>query len=278
MALPTANLAGSYRDGVGDSVSENRLDEALSTLQDFVGNLAPHLKDTVLLLRRRHSQYRSDSRDGVAEKNEADVIARRILEIVAEAEKQPVVGGGGEAGGPGTETAVATSASGRSARRIAGSQFGGFGAGRLPLTNNFATIGLAIAPIGLPESTEAVTCDKITKGFTGTRFQLEELSFSIRTGQITGVVGRNASGKTTLLRILLGEIQPDSGTVSYPALTRDGRQLAAHQAADRIHPSVPRSAGQGGSSPISSFIAAASGGLRKAQSRPPSIGTSSAMV
>ncbi len=243
MALPTENLAISYRDSINDSVIENRLDEALSTLQDFVGNLAPHLKDTVLLLRRRHSQYRSDSRDGVAEKNEADIIARRILEIVAEAERQPAVRpkyalGHSAVHAVAAETEAPVS---RAPLRLvsapdepdtsSGANLTGPDSGATvdeQLRNHWCHYR-ADRP---PESTEAVTCDKITKGFPGSHFQLEELSFSIRTGQITGVVGRNASGKTTLLRILLGEIQPDSGTMSYPALTQDA-ETVGHTSKDK---------------------------------------------
>jgi ABC-type bacteriocin/lantibiotic exporter with double-glycine peptidase domain len=77
-----------------------------------------------------------------------------------------------------------------------------------------------------PEGTIAVSCQNITKHYSGSRFSLEDLSFSLETGQITGVVGRNASGKTTLLRIVRAEIVPDSGTVTYPALTRDGEGWA----------------------------------------------------
>jgi len=44
------------------------------------------------------------------------------------------------------------------------------------------------------------------------RWLFRNLSLSLRTGQCTGVVGRNGVGKTTLLRMCLGELEPTEGT------------------------------------------------------------------
>ncbi|MEI6085189.1 MAG: ATP-binding cassette domain-containing protein [Verrucomicrobiota bacterium] len=48
----------------------------------------------------------------------------------------------------------------------------------------------------------------------GDRSLFRNLSFALKPGQCTGVVGRNGVGKTTLLRLCLGERQPDTGTVT----------------------------------------------------------------
>ncbi len=63
----------------------------------------------------------------------------------------------------------------------------------------------------------------IQKVYKASGFSLGPISFELRTGEITGVVGRNASGKTTLLRVILGEIRPDFGALQYPTLSREGR-------------------------------------------------------
>lgn len=48
----------------------------------------------------------------------------------------------------------------------------------------------------------------------GVRFEvLKQISFSVPYGQILGLVGRNASGKSTLLSILRGFLVPSSGAV-----------------------------------------------------------------
>lgn len=43
---------------------------------------------------------------------------------------------------------------------------------------------------------------------------IDHIGFSLHTGQIVGLVGRNGVGKTTLFRLLAGEYLPDSGNIS----------------------------------------------------------------
>ncbi|MGI0087186.1 MAG: ABC transporter ATP-binding protein [Nitrosotalea sp.] len=42
---------------------------------------------------------------------------------------------------------------------------------------------------------------------------LNNISFSVKKGEMFGIIGRNGSGKTTLLRIMAGIYQPDFGNV-----------------------------------------------------------------
>ena len=53
----------------------------------------------------------------------------------------------------------------------------------------------------------------LTKGY-GDRTLIKDLTFDLPPGAILGVVGANGMGKTTLLKMLLGKEEPDSGTVS----------------------------------------------------------------
>jgi ATP-binding cassette subfamily F protein uup len=53
---------------------------------------------------------------------------------------------------------------------------------------------------------------KVGEGKTE-RWLFRNLNFDLKPGQCTGVVGRNGVGKTTLLRLCLGERRPDAGTV-----------------------------------------------------------------
>lgn len=43
---------------------------------------------------------------------------------------------------------------------------------------------------------------------------LKGISFSVRDGEVVGIVGRNGSGKSTTLKIIAGVYRPTSGTVS----------------------------------------------------------------
>ncbi|CAL8968241.1 Energy-dependent translational throttle protein EttA [Propionicimonas sp. T2.31MG-18] len=57
-----------------------------------------------------------------------------------------------------------------------------------------------------------VNAEKVSLAF-GTRILLDEVSLGLDAGDVVGVVGRNGDGKTTLLEVLVGEREPDSGQV-----------------------------------------------------------------
>jgi ABC-type multidrug transport system ATPase subunit len=44
---------------------------------------------------------------------------------------------------------------------------------------------------------------------------LDDLSFTVREGQMFGFVGPNGAGKTTTMRIVLGVLEPDRGEVRW---------------------------------------------------------------
>lgn len=54
----------------------------------------------------------------------------------------------------------------------------------------------------------------ISKSFPGVK-ALQDVSFSIRKGEVHALVGENGAGKSTLLNILKGIYQPDEGTIVY---------------------------------------------------------------
>ena len=58
-----------------------------------------------------------------------------------------------------------------------------------------------------------VEAERVSKGF-GDRLLMEDLTFSLPPGGIVGVIGPNGAGKTTLFRMIAGEEQPDSGTLT----------------------------------------------------------------
>ena len=54
--------------------------------------------------------------------------------------------------------------------------------------------------------------DGVGVSFGGQRV-LDDVSFEIRPGEFTGLIGSNGVGKTTLLRVILGTQRADRGTV-----------------------------------------------------------------
>jgi ABC-2 type transport system ATP-binding protein len=68
------------------------------------------------------------------------------------------------------------------------------------------------------------TCSGINKQYEASGFCLQDIAISLKEGEITGVVGENGNGKTTLLKIVAGELFPenDGGTISYGSLQGGG--------------------------------------------------------
>src|SRR5207237_627407 len=48
----------------------------------------------------------------------------------------------------------------------------------------------------------------------GDKLLFDDLSFSLPRGGIVGVIGPNGAGKTTLFRMLVGQEQPDAGSLT----------------------------------------------------------------
>jgi len=66
-----------------------------------------------------------------------------------------------------------------------------------------------------------ISIDNLTKRY-GSQTLFENISVNIGRRERVGLVGRNGQGKTTLLRLIAGEEQPDTGTISIPKGYRIG--------------------------------------------------------
>jgi ABC-2 type transport system ATP-binding protein len=59
---------------------------------------------------------------------------------------------------------------------------------------------------------DTVTLSNIYKSFKG--FKLNNVSFSVKKGFITGFIGPNGSGKTTIIKLIMDLMTQDSGTLN----------------------------------------------------------------
>ncbi|HLP11977.1 MAG TPA: ABC transporter ATP-binding protein [Flavobacteriales bacterium] len=64
-------------------------------------------------------------------------------------------------------------------------------------------------------SAQVIEVDTLRKAYANGKFRLGDISFSIKRGEIVGLVGENGNGKTSLLRLLAKELKPDHGTINY---------------------------------------------------------------
>jgi len=86
----------------------------------------------------------------------------------------------------------------------------------------------------------AIEVEHLTKRF-GSVTAVDDLSFSVREGAVTGFLGPNGAGKTTTLRIVLGLAFPTSGSarvqgVPYARLTEPARVVGASLERAGFHP------------------------------------------
>ncbi|MEV0389055.1 ATP-binding cassette domain-containing protein [Nonomuraea sp. NPDC050643] len=82
--------------------------------------------------------------------------------------------------------------------------------------------------------------NRVTKTYHGVR-ALDEVSFSVRPGTVTGFLGPNGAGKSTALRVLAGLARPTSGSATvlgrpYTELERPGFDVGTLLDAGAHHP------------------------------------------
>ncbi|MBK8445516.1 MAG: energy-dependent translational throttle protein EttA [Micropruina sp.] len=74
-----------------------------------------------------------------------------------------------------------------------------------------------LAEINIPPGprlgSDVLDAKKLTKGFDD-RLLIENLSFSLPRAGIVGIIGPNGVGKTTLFKMIVGEEQPDAGSLN----------------------------------------------------------------
>jgi peptide/nickel transport system ATP-binding protein len=101
-----------------------------------------------------------------------------------------------------------------------------------------ATSAVATAPAETLEQGQwLLEAEALSKRFRGPdhrwRHAIEDVSFRLLPGRTLGIVGESGSGKTTVARIVLGLLEPDSGSVRFLNREWNGAGAAAVHERDR---------------------------------------------
>jgi ABC-2 type transport system ATP-binding protein len=82
--------------------------------------------------------------------------------------------------------------------------------------------------------TQLLRLDGLNRAFGG-RQALKDVTFDVAPGRLTGFVGANGAGKTTAMRIILGVLAADSGSVTWGGahLTREHRRRFGYMPEER---------------------------------------------
>jgi ABC-2 type transport system ATP-binding protein len=100
--------------------------------------------------------------------------------------------------------------------------------------------GLDPTAARLDRGQAVVTVDRLSKRF-GRVLAVDDLTFSLEHGTVTGFLGPNGAGKTTTLRMLLGLAKPSGGTAlvfgeRYDEIPNPARRVGAVLEATDFHP------------------------------------------
>jgi branched-chain amino acid transport system ATP-binding protein len=79
--------------------------------------------------------------------------------------------------------------------------------------------------------TALLELDNITAGYAADIDILRRVSLSVRSGAITGLIGLNGAGKSTIMKTICGFLRPSAGTIRFDGADISG--IAPHTVIDR---------------------------------------------
>ncbi|MDQ8020284.1 MAG: ABC-F family ATPase [Moraxellaceae bacterium] len=75
---------------------------------------------------------------------------------------------------------------------------------------------------------QAVELENVTFGYDDSRTIIKKLTLAIDAGDRVAIIGENGVGKTTLLKLLVGELQPQKGTIKWAEKAKLGYYAQDH--------------------------------------------------
>ena len=98
-----------------------------------------------------------------------------------------------------------------------------------------ATIVLAMELLTTPHQTAAIAVEGLTKRY-GELTAVDDLSFTVRAGAVTGFLGPNGAGKTTALKTIVGLARPTAGRILIDGVPSERRAPDARELGVYIEP------------------------------------------
>ncbi len=195
---------------IKDFIFNGRTEPALKLLIDFAVEFCPNKKNTVILLSSDYSELRrKEIIDQSITSEKANIqrgsIKRAILELADEMANEAL------------PIPKAKLPSGQV--RLSEEQM-------IEVIEEYGTERTKelIPKIKANRQKIIVKAKNLTKAYKSSNFQLELDDLELRLGEITAVVGENATGKTCLLRIIAGDLAHDTGDLQYPLFQTDGKK------------------------------------------------------
>ena len=216
------SLSETYREDIQRLIKDDFVVDAIEKCQDFIRDLIsdPASRSRymrhIILLSGRYTRIRNARRDGVNPDETRTAIINDLLEITDELVEASAIRRElklSSADAVLKEFRTIMGASGNTEYSVEDLKKTYFGYWRTQVRPDLRTVLRAV---------------DITRRHRQSRFVLQPVSCEFRAGQITGIVGMNASGKTTFVRMLLGELVPSTGRVEYAgfsSVNRDWREI-----------------------------------------------------
>lgn len=79
----------------------------------------------------------------------------------------------------------------------------------------------------MPNSNEIIKANSVSMDYqtpTGVKHVLNNINFTLNEGEFASIVGPSGVGKTTLLRLLTGLMQPTAGSIEFKGTPSPPRQ------------------------------------------------------
>jgi len=196
--LTSANDILGRRNEIKDCIAAAEMEHAVKRLIDFVRDFTVDMENDALLLSRKFTDLERNVRLVLIDNKEAEIVRGQISDGLLKT----------------LDLAYA--------KRIEQNEAVQPSAPSSTEAEKEIALAQAIRK-QIPSNEMVLEAKDIRKSYPSSKFTLRLGHLELRLGQITGLVGENATGKTTLFRILSGDLAPDAGTLRFPLFDPRGR-------------------------------------------------------